>query len=168
MAQNNLAETDHKSDIEVGRELAEWREMAGLSQDEAAKLLDLASGNTISRWETGLRRPRAGDYKRAMGLYREKCAERQSAGVPRGTVVSESPVGAAAAKKIRDFEIESARAGATDEEIDHIHASLTSQSSRSFYLGGKGEEELDHQIEGLRVWLKRRIEARKREERHRR
>lgn len=83
-----MAKKDHKPDV-IARELAELREAAGLTQDQAAELLEVAGGNTISRWETGQRQPGATDYRRAIELYQSRIADRKndrSATVPRGTM----------------------------------------------------------------------------------
>lgn len=127
MSDNDLASKSHKTD--VGAELAEWRERAGLSQKEAARLLDLGSDNTISRWETGTRAPGALDYKRAMELYRRLSAERHLETVPRGTGAYERATWLPGTLHAvaRRFELELARLGATNEEVDHIDATLHSE-----------------------------------------
>ena len=144
--------------------MAAMREAAGLTQDEAAERLGLASGNTVSRWETGARHPNAADYLRATELYRRLADERRSETVPRGTEKYQA---------IADrFRREMLRLGATDFDDDHVKERLQHlEASRFFREGEDGveltpaqqmEEYVNYIEYSLRPWVVQRIEKRRR------
>lgn len=166
---------------QIGVQLKTWREAAGLTQAAAAERMGVTA-ITVSRWERGVVGSIEPGNIAAIGrAYRVPLSNvltllgvndyQLDTDVPRGTTVGTfaPPLPAERAKRIKDFLRESARRGATDQELDHMEESLTSGSSRSFYLGGDGQEEdLEDLIAGLRVWLERRVAKREAAERHER
>jgi transcriptional regulator with XRE-family HTH domain len=180
LAINDLADSDHKAALDIGRELREWRERAGLSQDEAAERLGLASGNTVSRWETGLRRPRGVDYKQAIALYGQLADERQSRTVPRGTAHTLREAASPYAADVdlprqfqimaKEFEVEALKLGAEEPEMDYIRMALASpETARMFAYGYRSREgvseaalKADYEalINALRTYVKARVKGR--------
>jgi transcriptional regulator with XRE-family HTH domain len=153
------------SSSQIGRELLAARKAVQLSRAQAAALIGV-DPQTIYRWERGERTPSAGHYLKAKSVY-ATAASGSGQMVPRGTSTAEflAPLEV----MITAFERDAARMGATDWELDHIAAALrgphalrmlrTDAAGRSLSVAEQVEE-LGYQIDGLRVWLSRRIAAR--------
>jgi transcriptional regulator with XRE-family HTH domain len=155
---------------ESGRDLRNERGKLEFSQEEVAREMGV-SVKTVQRLEKS-EDPRYRDVAAYLGALEVLARMRGCPDnvVPRGTLAAGPELGQRVLAGITAFEREAARLGATDPELDHIAWALRNpESSRLFYLGDDGkprsgeeqEEELGYQIDGLRVWLERRIAKRK-------
>jgi transcriptional regulator with XRE-family HTH domain len=140
-----LAKARHKRDIDPNRarELAEWRERAGLTQAEASKRLGVLGLNTLSRWETGQRAPDSDDYRRAMALYRAIVSGGHAGNVPRGTHgPPESPrrplaailTGQRATEWLAAFHRELRSLGAHGADADRAVGIVTNEANLSLFV----------------------------------
>lgn len=151
--------------VQRGQALKDAREAAGLTQEDAGQLLD-RDKQTLSRWERGERKISAEDYERAMALYATRSGDPSiGQAVLRGT---RAPL--RFASTFDRFEREIIRMGADDFEVDHVRNVLRSpETAKLFHMGEPGkvmtaedqERELAIQLDVLRLWVKRHMDARK-------
>lgn len=156
---------DEESRIAI--ELADSRQSSGLSRERVAQALGV-SAKTIERWEKSgrigpaeLREIRAFYASgRQTGLYND---------VPRGTsaLADATALPGHLTALARRFELEMARLGATNEEVDHVDATLRSEHvavlinqrpDGSPRTGDERDAEFRLQMRALLRWLLMRME----------
>jgi transcriptional regulator with XRE-family HTH domain len=163
LGNNHLPSDGHKGDVHA--ELKLWRERAGLTLEQAAVAIGVASYSTVWRWESGERAPGSENYRKAMTIYRRLAEERHAGNVPRGTNGREGAQGfATRTKRIELFEREMIRLGADDFDADYVRRAARDFIEQIHSAGGTDvDEELETYLEySLRPWVLKRIDQRRR------
>lgn len=133
------------------QKFARLREAAGLTQEEAAGLLNVHA-QTISRWERGQRQIKATDMDRAVALFGEMPRAGLGRSVSRETPYQDTPAGQLMGQIERDV----IRRGATDLEADFLLAAIS--TPQAFRLctpegGGLSTDDYAALVRSLMRWL---------------